>query len=101
MLPVSASSCTHFVSSQCLSRVRIRFQGVMMAHCWPSMDGTVFVNKSGLDVAQERLLQDVPSNSSVRLTVRVYVVRALKLCTYDVKGTSGPYLVVKLGLPLS
>jgi hypothetical protein len=34
----------------------------------------LFVNKGGLGVTQERLLQDVPSNASVRLTVRVNVV---------------------------
>lgn len=69
----------------------------MMAYPWPSNDGTVFVKKSDLDVTQEGLLQDVPSSAPVRLTVRVYVVRALRLCIHDVNGTSDPYLVVKLG----
>ena len=46
----------------------------MMAYLWPSIDGTVFVKKSELDVTQEGLLQDVPSNATVRLTVRAYVV---------------------------
>jgi hypothetical protein len=69
----------------------------MKVYRWPSIDGTVFVNKSGLDVAQGGLMQDVPSNAPVRLTVRVYVVRALGLRAHDVNGKSDPYLVVKLG----
>lgn len=69
----------------------------MMAYPWSSINGTVFVKKSGLDMTQEGLLQDVPCNAPVRLTARVYVVRALRLCTHDVNGTSDPYLVAKLG----
>jgi hypothetical protein len=94
---VSWISSTDFVSSQCFSKVRFPFQGVMMAYPWSSIDGTVFVIKSELDVTQEGLLQDVPSSAAVRLTVRVYVVRALRFCTHDVNGTSDPYLAVKLG----
>lgn len=69
----------------------------MMAYPWPSINGTVFVKKSGLDLTQEGLLQNVPCNAPVRLTARVYVVRALRLCTHDINGTSDPYLVAKLG----
>jgi len=69
----------------------------MMAYSWPCINGTVFVKKSGLDVTQEGLLQDVQCSAPVSLTARVYVVRDLRLCTYDVNGTSDPYLMVKLG----
>jgi hypothetical protein len=68
-----------------------------MAYPWPSINGNVFVKNSELDVTQEGLLQDVPSNAPVRLSVRVYVVGSFRLRTNDVNGTSDPYLVVKLG----
>jgi Ca2+-dependent lipid-binding protein len=55
------------------------------------------VTENGLNVADVGLLHDVPSNAPVRITVRVYVVRASGLSSRDLNGKSDPYLIVKLG----
>ncbi|PNF38878.1 hypothetical protein B7P43_G09907 [Cryptotermes secundus] len=39
----------------------------------------------------------MPSNAPVKLSVRVYVVRAFGLCSRDLNGKSDPYLMIKLG----
>jgi hypothetical protein len=62
----------------------------------PPGQGKDLVTKGGLDVAGGLLTNTAP-NSPVRLTVRVYVVRAYGLQPKDVTGKSDPYIAVKLG----
>jgi hypothetical protein len=73
------------------------FQGTVKVYRWPPPEGSVYLTESGLNVGDEGLLQDMPSNSPIDIAIRVYVLRAIGLCSQDLNGKSDPYLMVKLG----
>jgi hypothetical protein len=64
---------------------------------WPPPEGTRYLTESGLKVEDGGLLQDMPSNCPTDIAIRVYVLRAIGLCSQDSNGKSDPYLLVKLG----
>jgi hypothetical protein len=73
------------------------FQGTVKLYRWPPPEGTVYLTESGLKVEEGGLLQDMPSNCPTDIAIRVYVLRAIGLCSQDRNGKSDPYLMVKLG----
>ncbi|TNN09751.1 Otoferlin [Schistosoma japonicum] len=49
------------------------------------------------EVSQLRLYKTLPIRAKLKLTVRLYVIRAIKLHPSDPNGKSDPYLIVSLG----
>ncbi|CAH8875141.1 unnamed protein product [Trichobilharzia szidati] len=49
------------------------------------------------EMSQLRLYKTLPSKIKVKLTVRLYVIRAIELHPSDTNGKSDPYLIVSLG----
>ncbi|XP_011064503.1 PREDICTED: otoferlin-like [Acromyrmex echinatior] len=74
-----------------------KFKGHISIYRWPHPDNLPCKTKSGRDAANG-LCNDYPPQESVKLLVRLYVVKGINLQPKDpLSGKSDPYLYVKLG----